>query len=171
LDPSKSNTWNNKAAALVNLKRYEESIPCCDESIRLNPKHPIPWISKAESLGELKRYEECSDFVDEGILICEKNIRDVTDSFTLFMGNQTICILKSMKAAVLSELKQYDESVVYLNQSIELHPKSFALWLTKGEVLKEMGKEKEAELCFVQAKKLEKEFNDEIETIDEKESN
>jgi tetratricopeptide (TPR) repeat protein len=205
LDPTKWDPWNNKAAALFNLKRNEEAIPCCDEAIRLDPAKWDPWNVKAAVLFELERYEECiacgnetirldparlelwhdkalallelkcyeecSDFVDEGILIFEKNILDVTDSFTLLMRNQTICILKSMKAAVLSELKQYDESIVYLNHSIELHPKSYALWWVKGEVLKEMGKEKEAELCSTKAKKLEEEFAYEIETIAKKESN
>ena len=160
LDGRKVMPWVNKAGSLFELKRYDECISYCDAILQVVPEYPGPWVYKTGSLIELKRYDEVRDFIDKGILIFEKNIPDVNDE-SLFLRTSTMLTIKGMKAGLLAELKQYDESILYLNQSIKLHPKSNELWIIKGEILKEMGKEKEAELCFTTARKLEEEMNDE----------
>ena len=160
LDGRKLIPMLQKSESLFELKRYDECISYCDAILQVVPEYPGPWVYKAGSLIELKLYDEVRDFIDKGILIFEKNIPDVNDE-SLFLRTSTMLVIKSLKAGLLAELKQYDESILYLNQSIKLHPKSNELWIMKGEILKGMGKEKEAELCFTTARKLEEEMNDE----------
>jgi tetratricopeptide (TPR) repeat protein len=48
----------NKGSSLDSLERYDESIACYDEVIKLNPEDSAPWASKGDSLKDLGRHEE-----------------------------------------------------------------------------------------------------------------
>ena len=57
-----------KAATLNQLKRYEEAIECCDESLKDGPV-PNSYHFKAEALYELNRFEESLENCDNALRI------------------------------------------------------------------------------------------------------
>lgn len=50
--------YNNKAVALINLKRYQEALEACEQALRLFPYLAMAYVNKGTSLIELQRYEE-----------------------------------------------------------------------------------------------------------------
>ncbi len=54
------------------LEKYEESIECYDESIKIDSKDDMGWSNKGESLVCLDRYEEAMACYDESSKIKEK---------------------------------------------------------------------------------------------------
>ena len=64
---------NNKGISLYNLEKYEESIKCYDEAIKLNPKNENSWYNKGVSFNQLGKYEEAIKCYDELIKLNPKN--------------------------------------------------------------------------------------------------
>ena len=56
-----SDVWINKGISLAQLERYEESIACFDEAIRLNPEESMVWYVKGRPLKKLGRDEEAEE--------------------------------------------------------------------------------------------------------------
>ncbi|MBT3685891.1 MAG: tetratricopeptide repeat protein, partial [Nitrosopumilus sp.] len=76
---------------------------------------------------------------DESIMINDKS------AYVLFM-----------KSKLLFDLEKYKESIQFCDKAIKADPEDSDVWFCKGNSLKKLGKNEEAEICFVRAKELEK---------------
>jgi tetratricopeptide (TPR) repeat protein len=67
LDPNNAYAYNNKSAALNELKRYEEALAACEQAIRLDPNYVYAYNNKGIALNGIKRYEEALAAYDQAI--------------------------------------------------------------------------------------------------------
>jgi len=69
IDPNYADSWNNKAIALHNLRKFKEAIDCCDMAIKINPSYADAWNNKGVSLGKLGKYKNAIEYYDMAIKI------------------------------------------------------------------------------------------------------
>lgn len=50
--------WNNKAYALLELKRTEEALQAAEKAINIDRRWGSPWVNKACALLRLNRTEQ-----------------------------------------------------------------------------------------------------------------
>ena len=62
IDPNYADSWNNKAIALHNLRKFKEAIDCCDMAIKINPSYADAWNNKGVSLGKLGKYKNAIEY-------------------------------------------------------------------------------------------------------------
>ncbi len=61
-----------------------------------------------------------------------------------------------MKSKLLFDLKKYEESIQFCDKSIKIDSKNSEVLVCKGNSLKSLGRDEEAQQCFRKAKGLEK---------------
>ncbi len=118
LDPLSAGAQNNKAAALVELKRYPEALAACEQALRLDPMLLSAHHNRAAALLGLNRYQEA-------LRECAVGLRLDPDN-PLAYSNQ---------AAALLGLKRYEEALSACEQAIALAPYSASAYSKKGRAL------------------------------------
>ena len=68
----KCQDWISKGNALYEQGKFNESITCYDNAIKLDPKNSNAWYGKGLALESLGRYEEAEQ--------CYDNARELEDS-------------------------------------------------------------------------------------------
>jgi Flp pilus assembly protein TadD len=58
------------------------------------------------------------------------------------------------KADILCSLGMHEVAIRCCDRSLELNPKNVLTWVTKGEALKKLGKNEEADAAFAKARSL-----------------
>ena len=169
---SKVDEWNDKGNSLVNLEKFEESIACFDQAIKIDPENSSVWHNKAVSLRKLDRHEEAVTCCDEVIrLNPEDEVEWYNKGFSLMMlvkfEKSILCFDEAIrlnpnylpawgnKGGVLSRLGRYEEAIVCIDETIRLNPGDSHAWGNKGVTLKKLGRGEEAEQCFTKSKELE----------------
>jgi hypothetical protein len=69
LNPAYEPAWGLKANALLELKRYEEAVPCFDKVLEMRP-NSMAWYRKGIGCYHLKRYEEAAACFDKTLAAC-----------------------------------------------------------------------------------------------------
>ena len=59
--------WYNKALDLRKLGRYEDSIVCLNEALKINPDYMKAWRNRGLAIGELDRYKDAVRCVDKAL--------------------------------------------------------------------------------------------------------
>jgi tetratricopeptide (TPR) repeat protein len=133
--------YNNKGAALSELKQYEEAIKCLDEAIRLDPKDAFAYNNKGVALGNLKQY-------DEAIKCCDEAIR-LKPKYAVTYNN---------KGVALDELKQYEKAIKCLDEAIRLDHNNASAYSNKGNALFGLKRYEEAIECYDEAIRLDPKY-------------
>jgi tetratricopeptide (TPR) repeat protein len=136
-----SAAWHDKGVALSDLEKYEESIVCYDQAIKLNPKNSAAWHDKGVALSNLEKYEESIACYDEVIKSNPKNSAAWED-----------------KGVSLYRLEKYEETIACCDEVIRLNPESHTAWHNKGYSLASLGKDEEPIACYDEAIRLNPEF-------------
>ncbi len=161
LNSNNALAWTNKAAAIYNLKNYEQALECSDNALSSDIGKDI-WIyqigskwmyrnknpfiatmlqNKGAALGELGESEEALEYFDEALDIDPKCAAALCG-----------------KGDVFKRLGRYKEALEYVEEALEIESKIPEIWLAKGEILVEMQRFDEA-LPFVnEAIKLNPDF-------------
>lgn len=142
--------WSGKADTLYMLGRYSETIEACDTAIEILPKHPDIYIWKGNSLYHLGRHEEALEAYDKALEFNPKDGAAWTGKGRIFYDNG-----------------RYEEAVEAYDKAIEFAPFNvtpvldlYALNLSatalasKGEALKALGRQAEADTAYDKASKL-----------------
>jgi tetratricopeptide (TPR) repeat protein len=127
---------------LIETGRYEEALECYNESIERDPNWPDGWDWKGVVLSDLRRYDDA--------LICFDQAIKISPNFGMVWGH---------KGDVLTRLKRYNEAIKCFDKAIELganmHPLLLGwVWYNKGNALKNIGSETDADIAFAESKKL-----------------
>jgi hypothetical protein len=69
LNPSYEPAWGLKANSLLELKRYEEAIPCFDKVLEMRP-HSMAWYKKGLCCYHLRRHKEAIVCFDKALAAC-----------------------------------------------------------------------------------------------------
>ncbi len=142
--------WSGKAYASYVLGRYNETIEACNTAIEMLPKHPDIYVWKGNSLYHLSRYDEALEAYDKAI---EFNPKEGA----AWMG----------KGRIFYDNGRYEEAVKAYDKAIEFAPfnitpvldlyamnLSATAWTGKGEALKALGRQAEADMASDTARKL-----------------
>lgn len=150
-DPKNLMAWMTKADALASQRRFNESLEAYDETIENIPANSTgelagSWFRKVDVLLEANRTDEASRAIDEAIRIDPEN-----DYSWVARGD-----LLNKTGRYEEAVKAYDEAIEALSSSQSLRAKAISskAWHDKGNALKALGQEDEANEAFVRAREL-----------------
>lgn len=142
LDPQQTRGRLVKASALLNLGRYNESLKTLDEAIEAasqDTEKAQIWFEKAHLFAEQGNYNETAKALEKASLL------DPKDKDLWINGG----VLLS------AHLGRYDEALKYYERGLQIDPPTDGYaWYAKGEALKSLGRNSEADAAFVKAKEL-----------------
>ena len=78
--------WGLKGNALLELKRYEEAVPCFDRVLEMRP-NSMAWYKKGLCYYHLKRYEEAIACFDRALAACTNLDRQLSTEISRFKRN------------------------------------------------------------------------------------
>ena len=119
---------------LDDLKRYEESIPCYEKAIQIDPNVASAWFNKGNTLYSLKRYEEAIQCYERAIQI---NPNNASAWFN--------------KGITLSDLRRQEEAIKCFDRAIQINPNYASAWDKKGSALRSLNRYDEALACLDRA--------------------
>lgn len=182
LDPKSFETWKEKGQVLSlwagsthNNSLSEEAVKAFDEAISLNQKEIAPRLLKAAALSNLGILNQSQQVLDEALGATKQNsersqIWLEKAHFYAEQGdyNETLRALKEatdlspqdedlwinggfLLSAVLG---RYNESISYFDVAIRLNPENAVIWQYKGDDLKALGRNSEADAAYAKAKNL-----------------
>jgi tetratricopeptide (TPR) repeat protein len=164
LDPTLASAQNNKAAALIELKRYQEALAASEHALYLDTHLISARNNKASALLGLKRYSEALRECDlvlqaypghapahnnraaallelhryaEALAACERAI-DLASAY-------------SKQGRALLALKRYDEAARACERAVQLDPQHVRAYLNWGLALLELKRYQEALAAYEQA--------------------
>ncbi|KAF6247387.1 hypothetical protein C6990_02665 [Nitrosopumilus sp. b3] len=129
IDPK--NHWESKVSELKNERRFEEAIEVIDKvhDIQKSERSPNYWYEKALHLYEIGEYDDAKVSLFKNLKINQKNF-------------ETFFLL----AKIFFELKNYEESLEYLNRMSEEHNRKLLKNSQKIDQMKNVHKFEEAVL-------------------------
>jgi len=146
IDPGDASAWFNESFIHRWLGRPGEALDAADRAVELNPENIDFRWQRAELLSMLGRYNESDQAFDETIeMIPASSSRKLAEVWT-FKGINFIGQNNSEEA-----LKAFEKVT-------ELDPQEPAGWLYKGEVLKALGRQAEADEAYARAGELDNHF-------------
>ena len=99
------------------------------------------WLAKGMQLIKLEKY-------DEGIRCFNEVIRfEGVDHYAL-------CGAWNEKGLACSHLEKYEEAITCYDEAIRINPENYSAWGNKGDSLKKLGRDEDAEQCFTKSKEL-----------------
>jgi tetratricopeptide (TPR) repeat protein len=123
--------WTSRAAALIRLGRYWESIASCDEALKHDNKDPMAWYMRALSLAWLDAWDEVLADIEKVLAFEPRN-----------GGAWTLCTL------VLYRLSRNEEALEAAGKAVEYHPDEAVARALHGALLREAGDLKGAREAF-----------------------
>ena len=69
LDPNNAQTWSNRGAALVSLKRLQEALDSHHKALSLNPQLAEAWARAGSVLNELKERERAYEYLEKALAL------------------------------------------------------------------------------------------------------
>ncbi|HOE45696.1 tetratricopeptide repeat protein [Methanothrix soehngenii] len=144
--PENAGAWLNKSFILRWMGRTGEALDAVDRAVELNPENIDFRWQRAELLSMLGRYNESDKAFDETIeMIPANSSRKLAEVWTFkginFMGQNNS-----------------EEALKAFVKVTELDPQEPAGWLYKGEVLKALGRQAEADEACARAGELDNHF-------------
>lgn len=177
-NPQDARIWQTHADALLNLDREEEAnqslkkaIEIYDQRIKENPNNATAWFYKAEltanrtkALSAYEKVIELNGSMRISALIIKSNIllnlgksneatTAIDKAIQMDPRNSQAWGQKALNSYVLGK---YNESLAAYEKVIELEPENaFAwIWKGKGDSLKALGRQAEADAAYAKAREL-----------------
>ncbi|HEX5548460.1 MAG TPA: tetratricopeptide repeat protein, partial [Ktedonobacterales bacterium] len=117
--PGNVQAWNEKAWALLDLRRYDESISAAEQAIALDPKQASAWNNKGAALSGLKR--------DEEALACYEQALNLYPKYPLAWKN---------KAKILLRLERLEEALEAGGIAAQFNPQNANPWWVQARALR-----------------------------------
>ena len=105
INPNFAELYNEKANALNELKKLEESIKNYDEAIKINPNYADAYYNKGLVLHQLNKFELAIENYDEAIKI-----------------NPNYARAYNNKGYALQKIKKLDESIKNFSTTLKINP-------------------------------------------------
>lgn len=153
--------WIQRSTALVNLKKYEESIADAERAILLKQNYVEAWNNKAVSLWHLGKYKEAETaaikatgfdykyaqaWFNRGRILSSLN--KYSAALTAYEkalkgniaanDNATRAMILTNKGVANWHLGKYISALYSINQATKLSPNLFEVWYNQGVVLLEI---------------------------------
>ena len=108
----------NKGIALLNLGKYNESIPYFDKALAIDPNEVNALTQKGVALVFLKRANQSIPYFDKALAINPKDVSTLTN-----------------KGLALGRLGKYNESISYFDKALAINPKFGVAMKEKEDVV------------------------------------
>jgi tetratricopeptide (TPR) repeat protein len=138
-----ANELIDKGIAFYKLKRFEISIKCFDEVLRVDPKNEKALKNKNNAIEKLKRLNESSGIFREERyegrikITNQKNIKKWLDTGDTFLRKE-----------------RFKEAVKCYDEVLKIDPQNFNAWHNKGRALHVVGRLEDALKCYNEALKI-----------------
>jgi tetratricopeptide (TPR) repeat protein len=176
IKPDDHNAWNNRGAALANLRRFEEAIASYDQVIKIKPDDHKAWNHRGSVLDNLGRFEEALASYDQALKLKPDfheawgNRGSVLDNLGRFEDviasyDQALKLKPDFHEAwgnrgnALDNLGRFEEAIASYDQVIKIKPDDHKAWNHRGSVLDNLGRFEEAIASFDQALQLKPDFH------------
>jgi serine/threonine protein kinase len=171
-DKNKIN-WSDRGNVLMKLGKYDEALESYNKALVIDPKFSESLIGKGNALWakgkpqEAKQAFELATKVDKtnaelwynlGIILVQAE-QKYQEGLTYF--EQAIKLKNDFyqawlyKGITLLELNENEKALAALTQAEQLNSKDPYLWETKGEVLENLGRNREAQEAYAKADEIE----------------
>jgi tetratricopeptide (TPR) repeat protein len=141
-NPDDMNVRLNKSMVLTALGRPKEALNVLDNIIELDPKNYGALGRKAEVLSIIGMYNESINTFDKALQMIPASATETLFSF--WMSKGWTLLAHSDNGAALTAFEK----------GITLNPEDGSAWFFKGDALKALGRQSEAEAAFAKAKEL-----------------
>jgi len=128
----------NKINALNRLRRFDETIVFCDETLKINSKFSRAWGGKGNALSGLGKHQSALACYDKAISLEPKQI------LTFWFS----------KGVVLIRLERYQEALSCFNEVLKIDPNHINSLYKKGCILIRLERYQEALSCFNEVLKI-----------------
>lgn len=173
IDPRIERAWTGCALAHLWARRFQQSVRCADEAIKLEPTEAASYSFKALALTNLGQPQLALETALQGASRATENrgqplaaaaaaqlrLRRFDEALALadsaITENPTLHVAHRMRGIALARLSRQDEALSSLTKATELDPTSSPNWRSLGEVLLAMGKQAEALRAFRKARDTE----------------
>jgi tetratricopeptide (TPR) repeat protein len=164
LDPANFEAWHEKANAISNMGRHEESLPLYDRALAMmgpeEDDYPFCLLNKGQSLASLGRCDEAVALYDLALTNPDNNFDRIGETWyargnAFFLAGRFAEALESYeetarhgywhyngvdgKARALAELGRYEEALGCCEEMLKRHPKYKAMQKLKALVLRKLG--------------------------------
>ncbi|VVB69427.1 Photosystem I assembly protein Ycf3 [uncultured archaeon] len=168
--------WAGKGSALRHMGNYSEALQAYDKALELNPEYIRVWIGRGSALlgmgnysGALQSYEKAIklDPMDANawnakawLLYKRGQYDQAIESAAWAIEIQTADLSATLdtEGMALLGLGKYEEALGYINRSIDMEPLDAILWIHKGDILKAIGRQAEADAAYNQSKLLPEQY-------------
>lgn len=140
----KSKLFFEKAKLLHVSGDYELAIANYEQSINMQPDHPIAWNNRGTALSALGRYQEALDSYERAL--------EISPDFD-FAWNTW-----NNRGLVLEKLGFYEEAIVSYDRVLAINPNLSDVWNDRGLAFANLGKFQEAIESFEKAVSLQVNF-------------
>ena len=134
--PYDARAWVGRGLGFDNLNKTNESLESYNKAIEIYPEYAIAWNDKAWLLLKMGNYEQAVEDADRGIQLLNRDLASTLDT----------------KGVALAVLGEYEEALECFDKAIELEPSIAEIWFHKGDALKGLGREDDAEAAYATAR-------------------
>ena len=120
--------YYNKGADFHNAKRYDESLTCYNEALKINPDFAKCLISRGLLLDDMGKKEEALQDYNKAL--------EINPDYAICLHNRGI---------LLKEMGKNEEALQNYNKALEINPDDADCLTNRGNLLSEMGKKKVSE--------------------------
>ncbi|MBD2431898.1 MULTISPECIES: serine/threonine-protein kinase [Fischerella] len=164
--------WTDRGSILLKLNRPQDALDSYEQALKLDNNFYEALIGKGNALNLLGKPSEAlfafrqasevrpQDYLvwfNQAILLTQ-TLRNHEEAIKAF--DRTIALKDDFhpawvgKALALLELKRPQEALEAIEKAKDLQPKDPDIWDIRGEILKELGKQQEANNSYYQAERL-----------------
>lgn len=142
INKSYAAAWTGRGSAFNNMGNYSEALQSYDKAIELHPVDGNALNGKAWLLYKRGQYDQAVEYAARAIEIQTADLSATLDT----------------EGMALAGMGKYEEGLGYINRSIDLEPLDAIVWIHKGDILKAMGKQAEADAAYAQSKQLPEQY-------------
>jgi len=114
-EPKNTDAWNYLGVAYLGLKRYNDAIEACRQSLRFNPDYASTWNNLGVAYDGLKRHDDAIEAYRQSLRINPEYARSWNNLGSIY-----------------SDLKRYNDAVEAYRQALRIDPNYVNAWNNLG---------------------------------------
>jgi tetratricopeptide (TPR) repeat protein len=134
--PYNPRAWVGRGLALEDLNKSDEALEAYQKAIEIDPEYAIVWNDKAWLRLKMGNYDQAVEDANRAIEILDRGLAQTLDT----------------KGVALAGLGEYEQAIECFDRAIELEPSIAEIWFHKGDALKGLGREDDAEAAYAIAR-------------------
>lgn len=136
--PDSAVSWNDLGSLYAQKQQWEKAISCYQEALQVDPKFGKIHRNLARVYNQLEQREKAVQYWYEAFTLEPDKVKP-EEYFSL--------------AKSLLEHHQVDRAIACLRRTIQLQPNFDQAYLILGEIFESLGKQQEAQACYLQTSK------------------